>query len=637
MITNQILQFEPKKTRKSNITEQECLALKSLTLNQDIVIKPADKGGAIVVLNTTDYINEGLRQLNNKTFYRKLGRNPIPKISADINSFLNFIKERKLLTATHLQFLTVKNPRTPIFYMLPKIHKINNPGRPIVSACDSPTEKLSAYIDSFIKPLAQLVPSYIKDTNDFLYKLEQQISQIPHDAYLVTIDVVSLYTNIPHRDGILATKEALERRTQKEPVTWVLLRILHLVLTKTAFLFNGEYYEQISGTTMGTKCAPSYAILFMGKLEKDFLHTQHLSPLVWWRFIDDIFMIWPHRLTELYSFLEALNNFHESIKFTWDISQTNAHFLDVTVNKDNDGKIETSLYTKPTDAHLYLHYSSYHPAHQKNSIPYSQAIRLRRICSTTDNYWAAANQLYCNLTNRGYPKKLVKTALDKAFDKDRHNLLTPQSNQTNELRTDIPFIIQFNPHNPPIHVILKKNKHILTSSGDTKYMSNYHFQMVHRRALNLKQSLVRADLKLIDIPKGSGPCDKPCVTCPYMERTTTIFCSSSQEIFPIYGRFNCKTKNVIYVITCTKCGLQYVGQSSNTFNERFRNHLSDIRQENADKPVSRHFSTNSHNVKDVSAIIVTSTNGNINVRLRTEEAWIARLQSRMPNGLNLIQ
>ena len=211
------------------------------------------------------------------------------------------------------------------------------------------------------------------------------------------------------------------------------------------------------------------------------------------------------------------------------------------------------------------------------------------------------------------------------------------SNQPNELRTDIPFIIQFNPHNPPINAILKKNKHILTSSGDTKYMSNYHFQMVHRRALNLKQSLVRADLKLIDIPKGSGPCGKPCVTCPYMERTTTIFCSSSQETFPIHGRFNCKTKNVIYVITCTKCGLQYVGQSSNTFNERFRNHLSDIRQENADKPVSRHFSTNSHNVKDVSAIIVTSTNGNINVRLRTEEAWIARLQSRMPNGLNLIQ
>ena len=198
MITNKILQFEPKKTRKSNITEQECLALKSLTLNQDIVIKPADKGGAIVVLNTTDYINQGLRQLNNKTFYRKLGRNPIPKISADINSFLNFIKERKLLMTTHLQFLTVKNPRTPIFYMLPKIHKINNPGRPIVSACDSPTEKLSAYIDSFIKPLTQLVPSYIKDNNDSLYKLEQQISQIPHDAYLVTIDVVSLYTNIPH-------------------------------------------------------------------------------------------------------------------------------------------------------------------------------------------------------------------------------------------------------------------------------------------------------------------------------------------------------------------------------------------------------------------------------------------------------
>ena len=103
------------------------------------------------------------------------------------------------------------------------------------------------------------------------------------------------------------------------------------------------------------------------------------------------------------------------------------------------------------NAHLYLHYSSYHPAHQKNSIPYSQAIRLRHICSTTDHYWAAANQLYCNLTNRGYPKKLVKLALDKAFDKDRHNLLIPNINKTSQLRTDIPFIIQFNPQNPLIN------------------------------------------------------------------------------------------------------------------------------------------------------------------------------------------
>ena len=85
------------------------------------------------------------------------------------------------------------------------------------------------------------------------------------------------------------------------------------ILTKTAFKFDNKFYEQISGTTMGTKCAPSYAIIFMGKLENDFLSTVRQQPLIWWRYIDDIFMIWPHSYQELCFFLTALNSFHETI------------------------------------------------------------------------------------------------------------------------------------------------------------------------------------------------------------------------------------------------------------------------------------------------------------------------------------
>ena len=124
------------------------------------------------------------------------------------------------------------------------------------------------------------------------------------------------------------------------------LRMLHLVLTKTAFKFNNQFYEQISGTTMGTKCAPSYAIIFMSQFEEKFLLTHRPVPLVWWGYIDDIFMIWPHTRGELYSFIDALNNVHSSIKFTVDISETQANFLDVTIYKDPDGNITTGLYTK---------------------------------------------------------------------------------------------------------------------------------------------------------------------------------------------------------------------------------------------------------------------------------------------------
>ena len=221
--------------------------------------------------------------------------------------------------------LSQKNCRTPLFYLLLKIHKKNNPGRPIVSACDSPTEKISMYVDSYLQPLAVKIDSYFKDTTDFLHKLTE-MGQLHKDSTLVTIDVVSLYTNIPLKDGIRATKQALDTKQTQELKTWVLLRLLHLILSKTAFKFNDKLYEQISGMTMGTKCTPSYAILFMDRLERDFLSTRHLVLLVWWRYIDDIFMVWQHSAEELYSFLDALNAFHETIKFTADISKTYVNF-----------------------------------------------------------------------------------------------------------------------------------------------------------------------------------------------------------------------------------------------------------------------------------------------------------------------
>ena len=230
VVTNEILKYKSNPPKCQNLTE-EANALLSLSQNKSLVIKPADKGGAIVIMNRTDYINEGLRQLQDLNFYKLITRDPTRKTAADINNFLTFLKDRKLLPVQHIQYLTTKNPRTPIFYMLPKIHKPNNPGRPIVSGCDGPTEKLSAYVDSYIKPLAQKVNSYLQDINQFLQKMNE-LGQIPANSFLATIDVVALYTNIPHRDGILAVKEALESHAEKQPLTWVLLRMLHLVLTR---------------------------------------------------------------------------------------------------------------------------------------------------------------------------------------------------------------------------------------------------------------------------------------------------------------------------------------------------------------------------------------------------------------------
>ena len=82
---------------------------------------------------------------------------------------------------------------------------------------------------------------------------------------------------------------------------------------------------------MGTKLAPSYANLFMTKFEEKYVYTYPLHPKLWKRFIDDIFMIWPHGMDSLLEFIDHLNIVHPTIKFTSGISHTEISFLNLTI------------------------------------------------------------------------------------------------------------------------------------------------------------------------------------------------------------------------------------------------------------------------------------------------------------------
>ena len=106
------------------------------------------------------------------------------------------------------------SPRAPQFYMSPKIHKEVNPGRPVVSSINCHTTNISKYVDYHLLPIAKKIPSYVKDTNDFTNKINARKS-VPKHSYLVTMDVRSLYTNIPNAEGISAVKGELDNYSKK--------------------------------------------------------------------------------------------------------------------------------------------------------------------------------------------------------------------------------------------------------------------------------------------------------------------------------------------------------------------------------------------------------------------------------------
>ncbi|XP_053391470.1 uncharacterized protein LOC128554246 [Mercenaria mercenaria] len=446
-VTEEILQSEHNRKRYSNITKAELDTLRKLSQDKTIVIKKADKSNTIVIMNTEDYKNEVLRQLNNDKYYEKCTNDPTDEIKRNISQCVANIE-------TTDEFDTFPaNIRTPCFYILPKIHKqpdnnlpMQYPGRPIVSAFSSPTENISKYIDYILKPYMIGLPSYVKDTADFINKVKD--IKLETKSYLVTLDVTSLYTNIPHDDGINACKSFLQQNIHGRNLsTDEIACLIRLVLENNYFKFCEQFYLQKMGTAMGSSMAPSYASLFMGKLEKDFLHSRGVKPSLWLRFLDDIFMIWNHSLEELESFIDDLNKFHPNIKFTTTISESTVSFLDVQVSKNKSLGTDTDIYVKETNTHQYLDYTSCHPKQCKDGIPYSQAKRYRRIISNDEKFNSSLNDLRSYFKDRNFPDFVIDSAFNKVSRSSQNEALTPSDKNKTSV---IPFTVEYNPSLPNI-------------------------------------------------------------------------------------------------------------------------------------------------------------------------------------------
>ena len=225
-----------KKNFKKNLKKEEIAAINTLRNNKDIVIRPADKGGNIVIMNREDYIKEGLRQLSDNNHYEELSDDQTVNYNNQIHQTLQQAVNLEIIDEKMKKTLYNKTPRIPNFYMLPKIHKIGTPGRPIVNGIGSITEKISAYIDEEIRHLVPRIPSYLKDTTHLINILLGK-KLAPTDI-LVTIDVKSLYTNIPHNEGIQALNRMMEESDLHPMKKLFICRLTNLVLTKNYFEFN---------------------------------------------------------------------------------------------------------------------------------------------------------------------------------------------------------------------------------------------------------------------------------------------------------------------------------------------------------------------------------------------------------------
>ena len=269
------------------------------------------------------------------------------------------------------------------------------------------------------------------------------------------------------------------------------------------------------------------------------------------------------------------------IKFTEEHSIKEIAFLDTLVYKEN-GKLLPKVYHKKTDQKQYLHYKSSHPRNQKDAVPYGLLIRTRRICSKDKDFKEKATNIITALLKRGYPDKILLTAFNRAWSKTQEELLK-SSKKIEDMR--IRLITTYNQRNPPMKQLLLKFTDWLDKTK--KDISRKDLQTVYKKARNLKQLLVKGKIRQNQPTLGfSTRCNKPCKTCPRMDISNTIT-SVDGTSYKIQGKFTCQSRYIVYVMTCSTCGKQYVGETSQTLNKRFRTHESVIRI-NSENNIAEH-------------------------------------------------
>ena len=307
------------------------------------------------------------------------------------------------------------------------------------------------------------------------------------------------------------------------------------------------------------------------------------------------------------------------MQYTYEISELTIPFLDISTRVVGDC-IATSVYTKPTDTHCYLQYDSSHPIKCKDSIPFSQILRLRRICSDGDDYRNKAKQMCQYFHERGYPTHVTRRALTKVSSISREECLI--SRVRNGKNGRVVLALDYHPLNIKVRDIINKHFNILHTDRRSGSIFDELPVTAWRRDKNLRDILVHTGDRAAAGDFGSFPCNRQrCNTCPYIVDTNHIFGPSGSMM--VRGNFTCITTNVVYCITCTRCNKLYIGSTVRRLGDRFAEHLRHSRQGNHLYPVSKHFNSGDHRVSDMSISGVCIVNGSVNQLRRIEEETIA--------------
>ena len=221
-----------------------------------------------------------------------------------------------------------------------------------------------------------------------------------------------------------------------------------------------------------------------------------------------------------------------------------------------------------------------HPTHCRNAIPFSQFLRLRRICSDDGDYDIMSAEMTSFFENRGYPRSLIAKSRQRAREISRERALRKSDREHRIQRSrKVPLVHNFHPSNHEVKKILLTNFRILRGDPTTAHIFNNQPLCVHRRETNLRHILVHSTFasrpEQDQAPPEAFPCNRPrCRTCNFTAKTDTT--TSAGGSVHLNRRFDCTATGVIYAILCQRCHMLYIGETSRKLANRFGEHLRSV-------------------------------------------------------------
>jgi hypothetical protein len=439
----------------------------------NIAIKPSDKNLGWVLMDLEWYVNEVHSHVLNTSTYEK-SLLTYSQIFDKCNLEMSLISRKyNLDRGTLSKIAPPTNSKLPVFYILPKVHKIPISSRPVVPNVNSFSSLASIWLDKQLQKVIKVFPWILTGTKEMICLLETHRVFIA-DPILITADVDSMYTNIPTDAAIrhfinFRLQYTKKRETNKELLPfpfyekkWLMIcDILNWILKNNFFSFQGNTFVQIKGTAMGTNCAPTFAQIFLGIFEWKHIYIKN-EPLPKWykRYVDDTFMVCDK--TEVFNTQKTINEICPFFNWSFETGKR-IHFLDISIYMGGKFKrfnlFDFEPYEKPINTNLYTSPTQNYPESYKFSWLQGESIRLLRNSSNEKTFNEALQKFKMKLIKNQYPPNIITAQLAKVKWDNRYMYLVNLKPKPISMQT---ITIEFHPE---WNILLPSIKSILNNSG----------------------------------------------------------------------------------------------------------------------------------------------------------------------------